>query len=1000
MERYGDLQMNFGIGTFIGIDIGSTTAKIVVIRDDKIVYDSYERHFSQVRPKTLELIRRVRDIVGDDEIKVAISGSAGLGMARSADIPFVQEVFATGETVKRFEPDTSVVIELGGEDAKVIFFKGGVDERMNGTCAGGTGAFIDQMATLLGISVNELDELSQRATRVYPIASRCGVFAKTDIQPLLNQGAAKENIAASIFAAVANQTIAGLAQGRRIAGKVMFLGGPLYYCKGLRKAFSEALTLSEDNAVFPEYARISVALGAAIYASKQNETFTYEELESRIEACTHEKIETAHGEPLFANEQEYFDFRERHSKAAVRCVSPFEYDGGNTYLGIDCGSTTTKLTLVGEGGEILFSFYDSNRGNPVEIVKSQLEQIYELFGDRLNIKSSAVTGYGEELIKNAFHVDFGLVETMAHFTAAHHFDPNVDFILDIGGQDIKCFKVKNNAIDSIMLNEACSSGCGSFIETFAKSMGYGVERFAELGLFATSPVELGSRCTVFMNSSVKQAQKDGADIGDISAGLSTSVVKNAIYKVIRATSVDELGKNIVVQGGTFYNDAVLRAFEREIGRDVTRPSIAGLMGAYGAALYAKSVASDASHILTKGELANFTHTSKAATCHGCTNNCRLTVNIFNGTERYISGNKCDRGAGLEEKADEIDVVPNLHRYKREKFESLMSSGDGVGKKYRGTVGLPLCLGMYELGVFWHKLFEQLGYKVEFSGFSNRSVYTKGQYSIPSDTACYPAKIMHGHIETLVERGVDMIFYPCLTYNVNENISDNHYNCPIVAYYSELLNGNMESLKGVDFLYPYLNLNSKAELVRELWSVFRERGDFKRTEVKNAVEAAYRAYDEWMADVRKEGARAVTWARERGKRIMILAGRPYHIDPEIGHGIDRLATNLGFVVVTEDSIELPEQHPNVDVLNQWTYHARLYAAAQYASQNDDVELVQLVSFGCGIDAITTDEVRAILESHGKLYTQIKIDEITNLGAVNIRLRSLLGALDFTSSENML
>ena len=992
MENF---RLDLGNKTCIGIDIGSTTAKIAVIRNNEIIYDSYERHFSQVRPKTLEIIRRVKEMVGDDEIRVAISGSAGLGMARAAEIPFVQEVYATGETVKRFEPDTSVVIELGGEDAKVIFFKGGVDERMNGTCAGGTGAFIDQMATLLDLTVEEMDEMSSRATRIYPIASRCGVFAKTDIQPILNQGAAKENIAASIFAAVANQTIAGLAQGRRIEGKVMFLGGPLYYCSGLRKAFVDALKLSEDEAIFPEYGRLSVALGAAIYASKQKETFSIEELEKRIEASTHEKIETAHGEPLFESEADYFEFCARHAKAKVDTVYPSDYDGGNTYLGIDCGSTTTKLTLVGEDGEILYSFYDSNRGNPVEVVKNQLIEIYSLFGEKLKIRSSAVTGYGEELIKHAFHIDHGLVETIAHFTAAHHFNKNVDFILDIGGQDIKCFKVKNNAIDSIMLNEACSSGCGSFIETFAKSMGYNVEEFSRLGLYAKAPVELGSRCTVFMNSSVKQAQKDGAGVGDISAGLSMSVVKNAIYKVIRAGSADELGENIVVQGGTFYNDAVLRAFEREIGRDVIRPSIAGLMGAYGAALYAKARGGEGSTIITAEALKSFAHTSKAATCKGCTNNCRLTVNTFSNGEKYVSGNKCERGAGLSALADKLDIIPNLHRFKRDKLEALMKDTGEGEDGIRGTVGLPLALGMYELGVFWHTLFRKLGYKVVFSGFGSRPIYTKGQYSIPSDTACYPAKLMHGHIETLIEKGVDIIFYPSLTYNVDEHMGDNHYNCPVVAYYSELLAGNMESLKKVEFMYPYLNINSEKELSRELWNTFKGRDGIKKKDVVRATAEAVAAYSEWMSEIRREGERAVNWARENGKKIMILAGRPYHVDPEIGHGIDRLATNLGFAVLTEDAITLPDVKPKVSVLNQWTYHSRLFAAAYYAAANDDVQLVQLVSFGCGIDAITTDEVRAILEREKKLYTQIKIDEITNLGAVNIRLRSLLGALDFSA-----
>ncbi|MBE6547614.1 MAG: 2-hydroxyglutaryl-CoA dehydratase [Ruminococcaceae bacterium] len=979
--------------TVIGIDIGSTTAKIVVVKNNELVYDCYERHFSQVRPKTLELIQRIKDIVGEDDVKVAISGSAGLGMARCADIPFVQEVFATGETVKKFQPDTSVVIELGGEDAKVIFFKGGMDERMNGTCAGGTGAFIDQMATLLDMSVNEMDEISLNATKLYPIASRCGVFAKTDIQPLLNQGAAKSNIAASIYVAVANQTISGLAQGRKIEGKVMFLGGPLYYCQGLRKAFKDALKLDDEHAIFPEYGRLSVAIGAALYASKQAISFKIEQIEGKIEKSTQEKIQTAHGEPLFENESEYEQFVLRHAKAKVESVYPKDYKDTYAYLGIDCGSTTTKLVLMGENGEILYSFYDSNRGNPVQIVKEQLMELYRVCGDNIIIRSSAVTGYGEELIQHAFHIDHGLVETMAHFTAAHHFNPRVDFILDIGGQDIKCFKVKNNAIDSIMLNEACSSGCGSFIETFAKSMGYGIEEFSKLGLFAKAPVDLGSRCTVFMNSSVKQAQKDGASVGDISAGLSTSVVKNAIYKVIRATSVDDLGKEIVVQGGTFYNDAVLRAFENELGRNVIRPSIAGLMGAYGAALYAKSMRKDSSTILTLDQLSEFTHTSKAATCRGCGNNCQLTINIFGGNERYISGNKCERGGKLNEDASEIEVIPNLHRYKRERFEEFFkNSNEGT----RGTVGIPMALGMYELAPLWYTLFSELGYKVVFSGFSSRQIYTKGQYSIPSDTACYPAKIMHGHIETLIEKKVDMIFYPCLTYNINENISDNHYNCPVVAYYSELLSGNMESLRGIDFVYPYLNVNDQKELTKELYQIFRNRdGGFTKAQIKNAVEAAFCAYDKWMSDIKAEGERAIKWARENGRRIMILAGRPYHVDPEIGHGIDKLAVKLGFVVVSEDSVYHLAQAPELAVLNQWTYHARLYAAANYAAHNDDVELVQLVSFGCGIDAITTDEVRAILEKSSKLYTQIKIDEITNLGAVNIRLRSLLGALDFSS-----
>ena len=973
----------------IGIDIGSTTAKLVVFCDGKLVYSCYERHFSQVRPKTLELLLRVKDMVGDRPVFVSISGSAGLGLANAAGIPFVQEVFATGETVKHLEPDTSVVIELGGEDAKVIFFKGGIDERMNGTCAGGTGAFIDQMATLLDVTVEQLDQLSLHHTRIYPIASRCGVFAKTDIQPLLNQGAAKENIAASIYAAVASQTIAGLAQGRKIDGKVMFLGGPLYYCRGLRAAFKTALELDDQNAVFPEYGRLSVALGAALYACGLGQSTNMTALIDGVEASTHEKLEAAHTPPLFASEEEYRDFCERHAKASVKTVYPADYEG-NAYLGIDCGSTTTKLVLMGEEGELIYSYYHSNRGNPVGIVREQLSEIYNLCGDRITIMGSAVTGYGEELIRHAFHIDRGLVETMAHFTAAKYFNPNVDFILDIGGQDIKCFKVKGDAIDSIMLNEACSSGCGSFIETFARSMGHEVDEFARKGLFAKAPVELGTRCTVFMNSSVKQAQKDGATVGDISAGLSRSVVKNAIYKVIRASSAEELGRELVVQGGTFLNDAVLRSFEMEIGCNVIRPQIAGLMGAFGAALFARSLGLEKSETMTSTELASFTHTSKAATCRGCGNNCALTINTFAGGERYISGNKCERGAGMK-MPEGADIIPNLHQYKREKFAALEEQSRDGG---RGVIGIPMALGMYELAPLWHALFTELGFRVTFSGPSTRDLYLRGQFSIPSDTACYPAKLMHGHIEQLVARGVDAIFYPCLTYNIDEHTGDNHYNCPVVAYYSELLRGNMECLRKTKFLHPYLNINNQKQLCKELGVYFEEHfPDIKKTEIKRAVKAAFEAYDKWMADIRHEGESAIKWARERGNRIMILCGRPYHTDPEIGHGIDKLATSLGFAVVTEDSIAALTSNAPVNVLNQWTYHARLYAAARFAADNPDVQLVQLVSFGCGIDAVTTDEVRSILESRGKLYTQIKIDEITNLGAVTIRLRSLIGALEY-------
>ncbi len=970
----------------LGIDIGSTTVKTVLTDGDEILYEKYERHMSQVRAKALAMLEEMRPHLEGRQFTVALSGSAGLGLAEACGIPFVQEVFATGEVVKKMEPDATAVIELGGEDAKIIFFEGGTDERMNGSCAGGTGAFIDQMATLLDLDADEMDRMSLQYSRLYPIASRCGVFAKTDIQPLLNQGARKEDVAASIYQAVVNQTIAGLAQGRKIHGKVLFLGGPLYYCRGLRIRFKETLGLSDSEAVFPEYGRYAVAMGASIYAEKTGYLTDLDTLTEKIRTNLSTATVSGRLPALFEKAEDYETFRERHAKADVARREIGSYCG-KAWLGIDCGSTTTKMVLLSEDRELLYTYYSSNRGNPVGIVKEQLEKIYELCADRVRIAGSAVTGYGEELIKNAFGVDLGVVETIAHYTAAKYFLPEVDFILDIGGQDIKCFRIRNGAIDSIMLNEACSSGCGSFIETFARSMGYEIAEFARRGLFGTAPVNLGSRCTVFMNSSVKQSQRDGATVEDISAGLSVSVVKNAIYKVIRAGSADELGAHVVVQGGTFYNDAVLRAFEQELGRPVIRPAIAGLMGAYGAALY--SMRLQESTLLSPDALKNFVHTSKSAVCRGCTNNCHLTVNTFAEGKKFISGNQCQKGLGLDAPVEEL---PNLHAFKRNYLTSLADRlPEGVPE--RGTVGLPLALGMYELLPLWHGLFNALGFRVAVSGMSTKRTYEKGQFSIPSDTACYPAKIMHGHIEELVERGVDGIFYPCLSYNIDEKHSDNHYNCPVVAYYSELLKGNMDSLTKTKFLYPYLNINDRRELTRGLMKYL---SDFfpkiGKREISRAVKQGFAEYDAYMSALRQEGERALRYAKERGHRVMILAGRPYHADAEIGHGIDKLATSLGFVVVSEDSIcHLADPQP-VRVLNQWTYHARLYRAARYAAEHADAELVQLVSFGCGVDAITTDEVRSILEASGKFYTQIKIDEITNLGAVRIRLRSLLGALE--------
>ena len=970
-------------GITLGIDVGSTTVKIVLIKNGKLVYSCYERHMSEVRKKTVELVGRIKEFAGDEKIKVCISGSAGLGLANATGITFVQEVFATGEMVKTLAPDTNVVVELGGEDAKVIFFKGITDERMNGTCAGGTGAFIDQMATLLNVDNDTLDELSLKHEKIYSIASRCGVFAKSDVQPLINQGAKKEDIAASIYQAVVNQTISGLVQGYEISGNVMFLGGPLHYCKGLRERFVKTLDLSPSQAIFPEYALVSVALGCALMANKNSDEYIVDEIIENLNKATYTSDNITKLPPLFESEKEYEEFVKRHEKATVESSDINTYSG-EAFLGIDCGSTTTKLVLLDSDDKMLYNYYGSNKGNPTEIIKAELIKIYEMCGDRIKIASGTVTGYGEELVKHAFGVDNGIVETMAHFYAARHFKPDVDFILDIGGQDIKCFKIHNNAIDNIMLNEACSSGCGSFIETFANIAGYPVAEFAKLALTAKNPVDLGSRCTVFMNSSVKQAQKDGADVSDISAGLSVSVVKNAIYKVIRANNPDELGKNIVVQGGTFLNNAILRSFETEIGREVVRPAIAGLMGAYGAALYAKAVKGEKSTILSYEEVKNFTQTVKAVNCKGCENRCNLTINIFNDGKRLVSGNKCEKGAGATEVKNNY---PNVYEYKRNRLADLKPKG------HKETIGIPLALSMYEMAPLWYTIFTNLGFKVKFTKFSTHKTYTKGQHTIPSDTVCYPAKLMHGHIEELLDEFVDAIFYPCLTYNFDEHSGDNHYNCPVVAYYSELLKSNVKRLSKVKFLAPYLNINNNYEFAKGLYKMINKNFSHIRfTKVFAAVNEGCRAYNKWRADVFEEGKKALDFARENNKRAIILAGRPYHVDPEICHLIDKLALSLDFVVVSEDSIPMSEDKIKVDVLNQWTYHSRLYNAANYAVSHKNTELVQLVSFGCGIDAITTDEVKSILENGGKIYTQLKIDEINNLGAVKIRLRSLAAALE--------
>ncbi len=966
----------------LGIDVGSTTVKLCVLDEDgTILYTSYVRHFARVKECVLGELERVRPFSAS--YRVAVTGSAGLGLAQRGHLPFVQEVQAAYTAIKKRYPDVDAAIELGGEDAKLIFVTGGAEQRMNGSCAGGTGAFIDQMATLLDVTVEELDALSLKAEKVYPIASRCGVFAKSDIQPLLNQGARKEDIAASIFRAVVDQTVSGLAQGRRIKGKVLFLGGPLHFLKGLRKAFQETLQLDGEHAVFPETAPSFMAIGAAMSAIGSQEE-RLDDLIARI-ANIPDTGNITVGRPLFSSREEYDAFIERHKRSDLEFENIYRYEG-DAYLGIDSGSTTTKLMLITPDNKILYSHYQTNNGQPLEIVKNRLREIYYLAGGRIVIRGACVTGYGEDMLKAALKIDFGIVETMAHFKAALHFNPDVDFIIDIGGQDIKCFKVKNRAIDSIMLNEACSSGCGSFIQTFAKAMGMEIEPFSRLGLFAKHPVELGSRCTVFMNSSVKQAQKEGASIEDISAGLSSSIVKNAIYKVIRARSPEELGKHIVVQGGTFLNDAVLRSFELETGKEVVRPAIAGLMGAFGAALYAKENTADEvliSSILSDPELDRFSYSSKSVTCKGCTAHCSVNILTFSDGRRYISGNKCERGAGLKPIADPLD----LYAYKYKKLLEMPAKGGGT----RGKVGLPLQLVMYEQLPLWTSFFETCGFEVVLSEKSSRELYFRGQHTVASDTACYPAKLMHGHIESLLDMGVDFIFYPCESYNLDEHDSVNHYNCPVVAYYPELLKANNERLTDENFIMPYLDPNSETATVKALVRALKKY-KVPASLVKKGLRAGMRRMEEYHAAVVAEGRRVLEEAARLQKHVIVLAGRPYHCDPEINHGIDKLLCSLGLAVLSEDAVFEQGGLVKVNVLNQWTYHARLYRAAEYCTRREDCDLVQLVSFGCGIDAITTDEVRAILESKGKLYTQIKIDEITGLGVVKIRLRSMLAAIE--------
>ncbi len=960
----------------IGIDVGSTTIKSVVLNNfGEVIYQSYERHYCKIKEKTSELLKKIRDkYPREKSMELSISGSAAMGMAEKWKVPFVQEVYATRIAATTLEADVDVIIELGGEDAKILFLKDGMEVRMNGSCAGGTGAFIDQMATLLNMSLEEMNEAAKNYKKIYTIASRCGVFAKSDIQPLLNQGVVKSDLSASIFFAVVNQTIAGLAQGRVIKGNILYLGGPLSFNSELRKAFDKTLNLTgkcPDNSLY------YVALGAAYYASEKID------IDNLIITLNNYREDETYSmaPPLFRTKEEYDEFKLRHEKSKVLIKDEIETSSPIT-IGIDSGSTTIKIVAINDDKEIVSSIYRPNSGNAVEVVKEYLENLYNTY-PKVKISAVAATGYGEQLIKNAFKVDYGMVETVAHFTAAKHFMSNVDFIIDIGGQDIKCFKIHNGAIDNIFLNEACSSGCGSFLQTFANALGYSVEEFANLGLFSKNPVDLGSRCTVFMNSSVKQVQKDGATIEDISAGLSVSVVKNALYKVIRASNSESLGKNIVVQGGTFLNDAVLRAFEQELNVQVLRPTISGLMGAYGAALYAQEKNNDKSTILSKSELENFNHEVKMTNCGLCNNHCRLTINTFGESRKYIGGNRCDRPISNKNHGE----VSNIYEYKR----SLLDSYPKISGK-RGKIGIPMGLNMYELYPFWYKFFTALQFEVEKSEPSSREIYLKGQTTIPSDTVCFPAKLIHGHVQSLIDGGVDTIFYPCMTYNIQDSSADNCYNCPVVAYYSEVIQGNMPDVSKVTYIYDYIGIHRPKDFPKKMHKILvKYFKDISLKEVKEATTLAYKEYDRYLKKIRIKGEEIIEKAEKEGKDIIVLAGRPYHIDSEINHGIDKYINSYGAAVISEDVISHKVDKVDLQVLNQWTYHARLYKAAKYIADKPNMNLVQLVSFGCGVDAITTDEVREILEESNKIYTQIKIDEITNLGAIQIRLRSLFAAI---------
>lgn len=979
----------------VGLDIGSTTVKIAVIDNKgKLIHKQYERHYSDIKNTVGEIIKNSSEKLKDSSIKISITGSGAIDVSKYLGITFVQEVAASTRAIEKYIPTTDVVIELGGEDAKITYLSGNLEQRMNGTCAGGTGAFIDQMAVLMKTDATGLNELSKKHNTIYPIASRCGVFAKSDVQPLLNEGARQEDIAASILQAVVNQTISGLAQGRPIKGNVAFLGGPLFFLSELRERFKETLNLDEKSSVCPEDANYYVAMGAALM-SVDYEEISFNEFYKKIQSTMeNSNIEYRKKDldPLFESEEEYNKFLERHNKHRAKVKNIAEYSG-LAFLGIDAGSTTTKLVLISEEGEILHSYYSSNAGNPLNSAVKAVKELYSKMHQGVKIAYTAVTGYGEHLIKAALNVDTGEIETVAHYKAADFFLNGVDFIIDIGGQDMKSMIIKNGVIDSIMLNEACSSGCGSFIETFAKGLDMSVQEFAEAAILSQHPVDLGTRCTVFMNSKVKQAQREGATLSDISAGISYSVIKNALFKVIRLRSLDSIGEKVVVQGGTFYNNSVLRAFELITGKEVLRPDIAGIMGAFGAAIVAKNKydTSMQSSFVKEKDLDKFAFNTTMERCGQCTNNCLLTINKFSDGRYFVSGNRCERGAEKYTHVVKKDPLPNLYKYKYKRvfnYKPLL-----LNESKRGLMGIPRVLNMYEDYPFWFTFFTELGYRVVLSGLSSKKIYELGMGTIPSESVCYPGKITHGHITDLIHKKVPKIFYPCISYNIKEDENaGNHFNCPVVVSYPESIEANID-LKDVKFYKPFLNLNDKERLVNKLYREIGFAENLTFEEIQSAADKAYNELFAYKQDVKKEGTRAIEYIKEHNKKGIVLAGRPYHVDPEINHGIPEMIEGYGLVVLSEDSLEneYPIERP-LRVIDQWAYHTRLYAAATYVSNTDYLELIQLNSFGCGLDAVTTDQVSEILQKSNKIYTVIKIDEITNLGAIRIRIRSLLASME--------